>query len=815
MNKKIFIPIFLILSLFPLQSSFALEQTFPDVKPANPHFDNSYFIPIEYLAHIGVLTGDPDGNFRPSASMNRAELMAAASRLNGVEPDPSVYKNCFADVTDEDPEKQWFMGYVCYAKDQDWIEGYEDGEFKPYRQPSFVEALKILMNPMFSEEIASMTQEEMEMALGREAEYTDYTRWYVPYYAFARSKNFFTTSHVLSSFNYHDRADTAEVAFKTLLIYEGDYPFYHPYFQDEFFKEEEVEQFIIKPTCYRLWPVIDFPFLKNHLNEAYDIQEPYEEWEDWWLSSFESFPGFDPGYFCPLNEGGFIFSNFMVNSNESWERHLMNFDGNGNLVSDTAHQCTAYDRGGVSAMDLSQIEDSDTFELLSCRYGKDARQGYVEGYPIEGSDPATFQPLDYPYSKDANHTYYWTGIMQESVTRSTFEEVSDPASFVSLPEGERRHQKRVQYAKDANYVYYEGKVIEGADPNTITFLGRPEAQEVLYAKDIHSIYFQGQKVEGSDPESFQFLENGYAHDSKQVYQEVETSHGYHKIDLQTLSGFDGATFELLDENYSKDQSSVYFQNKVVSGADSASFKLSEATFLSPQGGIDNNHLFYKDRILDWFDVNAMTLADGHYVSVNGVIHYVQDPYQLSADLPALRASDDDVQDPDFELLESPCQNGRWGKTNTGIYFEGRRFNDVADPTTFEFVNCEYAKDSEQVYVLGGYFYSFEDFGVVEWADPDTFEELFFEEPIPIEESDSNESDFSSDPTEEEEIGDENYHQVFRDANHLYFKGIQINSEEFDVQNAQMIERWIVGDANGNQCFINSTFPGQSRCEAVE
>ena len=58
----------------------------------------------------------------------------------GITPDPSIYNNCFPDVASD-----WYAPYVCYAKEQNWVQGYEDGAFKPVNNVNKVEAIKMLV----------------------------------------------------------------------------------------------------------------------------------------------------------------------------------------------------------------------------------------------------------------------------------------------------------------------------------------------------------------------------------------------------------------------------------------------------------------------------------------------------------------------------------------------------------------------------------------------------------------------------------------------------------------------------------------------
>lgn len=95
---------------------------------------------ISYLQENGVVSGYPDGTFKPNNTVNRAELIKILVGGKGITPALDANKNCFPDVREE-----WFAPYVCYAKVQNWISGYPDGTFKPNQEVNKAEAIKMLI----------------------------------------------------------------------------------------------------------------------------------------------------------------------------------------------------------------------------------------------------------------------------------------------------------------------------------------------------------------------------------------------------------------------------------------------------------------------------------------------------------------------------------------------------------------------------------------------------------------------------------------------------------------------------------------------
>jgi len=92
---------------------------------------------VNYLAHVGVLFGYPDGTFRPNAQITRAELAAIMSRFftGGDVPTSS-----FTDVS----SAHWAARYVNMAYGRGWILGYLDGTFRPDNAITRAEAITLI-----------------------------------------------------------------------------------------------------------------------------------------------------------------------------------------------------------------------------------------------------------------------------------------------------------------------------------------------------------------------------------------------------------------------------------------------------------------------------------------------------------------------------------------------------------------------------------------------------------------------------------------------------------------------------------------------
>lgn len=108
---------------------------FTDLKPG--HWA---YAAAAYLVQHGVLSGYPDGSFKPDKPVTRAEyakMLAVATGLEVRECKPDIFK----DVKDGD----WFCPYVTAVHDAGYMVGYPDGRFGPNNRVKKEEILTTLV----------------------------------------------------------------------------------------------------------------------------------------------------------------------------------------------------------------------------------------------------------------------------------------------------------------------------------------------------------------------------------------------------------------------------------------------------------------------------------------------------------------------------------------------------------------------------------------------------------------------------------------------------------------------------------------------
>lgn len=90
---------------------------------------------IATLTEAGILNGYQDGAFRPNAPITRAEFAAIASRFDKLEEGSQQF--------DDVSPSHWAYQVIASAAKKGWVNGYEDGTFRPDNNITRSEAVKI------------------------------------------------------------------------------------------------------------------------------------------------------------------------------------------------------------------------------------------------------------------------------------------------------------------------------------------------------------------------------------------------------------------------------------------------------------------------------------------------------------------------------------------------------------------------------------------------------------------------------------------------------------------------------------------------
>ncbi|MEE1132971.1 MAG: 5'-nucleotidase C-terminal domain-containing protein [Caryophanon sp.] len=110
-----------ILATVPMQATTEAAVVFPDVKA-----DSTHFGPIHALAQVGVVSGFPDGTYRPSVAVTRgqaAKILAGVLQLNT----QNVQNPQYTDVATTNE----YYGAIAALTQAGIISGFEDGTYRP------------------------------------------------------------------------------------------------------------------------------------------------------------------------------------------------------------------------------------------------------------------------------------------------------------------------------------------------------------------------------------------------------------------------------------------------------------------------------------------------------------------------------------------------------------------------------------------------------------------------------------------------------------------------------------------------------------
>ena len=95
-----------------------------------------YNTAVSTLSSMGIITGYPDGTFRPNAAITRAEFAAIAARFDN-DGDKTAAK--FSDIANH-----WAKDEISIAYNNGWITGYPNGTFGPQRDITRAETMTLV-----------------------------------------------------------------------------------------------------------------------------------------------------------------------------------------------------------------------------------------------------------------------------------------------------------------------------------------------------------------------------------------------------------------------------------------------------------------------------------------------------------------------------------------------------------------------------------------------------------------------------------------------------------------------------------------------
>ena len=214
--------------------------------------------------------------------------------------------------------------------------------------------------------------------------------------------------------------------------------------------------------------------------------------------------------------------------------------------------------------------DRQSLEHISGNYFKDKNFIYFVENNNRGRYFLAKLPYDVPsfkifatgsnendYIIDKNGVWYNRKILQ-GIDQNTLSLVSSPQELRGSQYGMKDGPPSLSgfYMKDKNNIIYRGQIVKGADPVTFTVISTgPYFQE--YGKDKNSAYYKASPLPDSDPATFTPLTHQVYEGCRPGTYGIDANHVYYKN--IKIDGADPNTFKALFNGYGKDKNNVYLR----------------------------------------------------------------------------------------------------------------------------------------------------------------------------------------------------------------------------------------------------------------
>ena len=109
---------------------WATTNAYSDVKSGD-WFNNA----VSTLSNAGIISGYPDGTFRPNAPITRAEMAKVVALFAKLDKSEDLFN---------DIAGHWAEAYIRLAAGNGWIAGYPDGSFKPQQNITRAETMTMI-----------------------------------------------------------------------------------------------------------------------------------------------------------------------------------------------------------------------------------------------------------------------------------------------------------------------------------------------------------------------------------------------------------------------------------------------------------------------------------------------------------------------------------------------------------------------------------------------------------------------------------------------------------------------------------------------
>jgi hypothetical protein len=229
---------------------------------------------------------------------------------------------------------------------------------------------------------------------------------------------------------------------------------------------------------------------------------------------------------------------------------------------------------------------------------KDGTQIFYLGKVVKNINKSSYKAVGKLYCKDDNKVYFKNKYAESDHLIQLYE--AKPNNFQLIGDSTS------YYAKDDSLVYYYGKIVINADPESFEVIGYG------YSHDKNFAYYNGElisglkgegfsvlkdcylgsdgvtlcngkmKIDNSDAKTFTIIECGYYKDKNQVY-----------LNGKVLENIDSQSFEILSWGYTKDKNAVYCDLKLIENANPNTFEV-----LARKHSRDDKNIFYLSTLME-------------------------------------------------------------------------------------------------------------------------------------------------------------------------------------------------------------------------
>jgi DKNYY family protein len=221
---------------------------------------------------------------------------------------------------------------------------------------------------------------------------------------------------------------------------------------------------------------------------------------------------------------------------------------------------------------------------------------YLSAFPgkaseIAGADAASFKAFDTTYAKDRSKVYFDGRLLSGAdatsfnvLERSGFAKDRNYGYVLDRPvSDDPGHFELIDggLSKDSGAVYWTDGRVLSEDPAHFAIVSNND--HYLYTKDSRTVQVNGNAIPGADPATFHVLNGAYAQDGRRIFYFTDP-----------VVDADSASFRPLDGPYARDARRVYWMGKAIDGADPATFRVLNAAF---ECSADAERAYYRQTVI--------------------------------------------------------------------------------------------------------------------------------------------------------------------------------------------------------------------------